>query len=507
MTLWFERPLLLLCLIPLVVLFVWLGRRSRRTQAAIELMPSVLRTALVNSQPWRGGYAARLLWLVLASALVVALSSPKVLMQSEAADWSKATWIVVVDLSAETLAAPQSVKSLQSRVNQLVESKNGAAIGLVALAGSAHWVLPPTQDVTLLKRYLYALDASLMPLPGWDFQAALTLLSKTSTFSDGAPIILITTQQRALQSVQRLSSSGLNAPILTWAWDSDVPAQSIARSAVALVQGERGGTTDLAPVVLVTALVVLLWLGRRQWAQALAASIVILSFGPFTPMTGPAAAADLSQRPDAEAEPSEWLEDTVTLLADTLFTPDQQGYWLQYFGYLELAADRYETPLYRGYALYRSGQFRQAARVLQQVDSMQARFVEGNAWARASDYRKALLAYDKALAIAPEQMEIQHNRDRVLALVEAAFEQGESQMADLGDVNTVEAVDGEWGTEATDDDMALLQTLESSRLLSDPAALARWRAQVEASPARFLASRFKAEWLREQGAQDVHSDP
>jgi Ca-activated chloride channel homolog len=252
---------------------------------------------------------------------------------------------------------------------------------------------------------------------------------------------------------------------------------------------------------------VLLWLGRRQWAQALAASIVILSFGPFTPMTGPAAAADLSQRPDAEAEPSEWLEGTVTLLADALFTPDQQGYWLQYFGYLELAADRYETPAYRGYALYRSGQFRQAARVLQQVDGMQARFAEGNAWARASDYRQALLAYDKALAIAPEQMEIQHNRDRVLALVEAAFEQGESQMADLGDVNTVEAVDGEQGTEATDDEMALLQTLESSRLLSDPAALARWRAQVEASPARFLASRFKAEWLREQGTQDARSDP
>ena len=507
MTLWFERPLLLLCLIPLVVLFVWLGRRSRRTQAAIELMPSVLRAALVNSQPWRGGYAARLLWLVLASALVVALSSPKALWQRESADWSEATWIVVVDLSTETLAASQSVKSLQSRLNQLVEAKNGAAIGLVALAGTAHWVLPPTQDLTLLKRYLYALDASLMPVPGWDLQAALTLLSATPTISDGAPTILVTTQQRALQSARRLSSSGSNAPMLTWAWDSDVSAQTIALSAAALVQGERKGATDLAPVVLVTALVVLLWLGRRQWAKALAASIVILSFGPFTPITLPATAADVSQGPNTQPDRSEWLDDTVTLLADALLTPDQQGYWLQYFGYLELAADRYETPLYRGYALYRSGQFRQAASVFQQIEGLQARFAEGNAWARAADYRQALIAYDQALDLAPEQMEIQHNRDRVLALVEAAFEQGESQMADMGDVNTVEAFDGEQRTEATDDEMALLQTLESSRLLSDPAALARWRAQVEASPARFLASRFKAEWLGEQGAQDVHSDP
>jgi hypothetical protein len=46
-------------------------------------------------------------------------------------------------------------------------------------------------------------------------------------------------------------------------------------------------------------------------------------------------------------------------------------------------------------------------------------------------------------------------------------------------------------------------TLEADRLLSDPEALRRWRAQVEADPRRFLANRFALEArLQEMGLSE-----
>ncbi|WP_040817582.1 hypothetical protein, partial [Aequoribacter fuscus] len=95
---------------------------------------------------------------------------------------------------------------------------------------------------------------------------------------------------------------------------------------------------------------------------------------------------------------------------------------------------------------------------------------------------------------------------QIQSLLELAAEQGESQQADMGDVVTFEteqAQDEE--ASMSDQELVMLETIEADRLLSDPEALKRWRARVESSPQRFLANRFRQEWLEQQG-EDTAND-
>jgi Ca-activated chloride channel family protein len=187
-------------------------------------------------------------------------------------------------------------------------------------------------------------------------------------------------------------------------------------------------------------------------------------------------------------------------------TRDQQGYWLLRWGENLAASQRFESSLGRGLALYRMSRFRQAATELQALDTFEAKFLEGNAWAHSRDYRQALLAYDEALRLEPDHPEVLHNIQQIESLLELAAEQGESQQADMGDVVTFEteqAQDEE--ASMSDQELVMLETIEADRLLSDPEALKRWRARVESSPQRFLANRFRQEWL-EQQRKDTPND-
>jgi len=188
----------------------------------------------------------------------------------------------------------------------------------------------------------------------------------------------------------------------------------------------------------------------------------------------------------------------VSLLLDLWLTRDQQGYWLLRMGENLAASQRFESPLGRALALYRISRFRQAATELQTLNTFDAKFLEGNAWAHSRDYRQALLAYEAALQWVPGHPEVLHNMQQIKALVELAAKQGESQQADLGDLVTFateESQDEE--ADISEQEVVMLETLEADRLLSDPEALKRWRARVEASPQRFLANRFRQEWIKQ----------
>jgi Ca-activated chloride channel family protein len=113
-----------------------------------------------------------------------------------------------------------------------------------------------------------------------------------------------------------------------------------------------------------------------------------------------------------------------TVLASNVWTdlwrtPDQQGQALLDAGDPASAAARFHDPRRRAYADLQSGNYREAAKLLEPYTDAESEYNRGNALAKTGQLQAALAVYDAALKQAPADKDIRHNRD----LVERALRQ------------------------------------------------------------------------------------
>lgn len=492
--LWFVRPWALLGIGP-VVLLTWYWHKAAGPNPA-HTLPKVLAKVLVRRSSLGGGRWPRAILSTLLLCIVVAVADPLLPAADRDKRFFNSTWLIAVDLSEASIGDPQFLRVAQAQIDALLQAKNGAAVGLLAVSGSAHWVLPPTEDIGLLRRYLYSLDGTLMPVQGLQLAPLVKRLGELPIGRDFAPVVLVSSEAgfSALQS-QIGDWEVPEHPLVAMDWSTTSSVQStLARLerlhlSVNKDQGRAIGAWFAAAALLLTFVVY-----RGHWHKAVVASLVL----GWTFLPSPNAEAETDQGVSEQTGNEEEIPPPVSLLLDLWLTRDQQGYWLLRMGENLAASQRFESPLGRALALYRISRFRQAATELQTLNTFDAKFLEGNAWAHSRDYRQALLAYEAALQWVPGHPEVLHNMQQIKALVELAAKQGESQQADLGDLVTFateESQDEE--ADISEQEVVMLETLEADRLLSDPEALKRWRARVEASPQRFLANRFRQEWIKQ----------
>ena len=136
---------------------------------------------------------------------------------------------------------------------------------------------------------------------------------------------------------------------------------------------------------------------------------------------------------------------------DLWLTPDQQG--RRAYEQLEFqdAAETFVDPAWKGIARYRSGQYVEAADSFARMDSAGGFFNRGNAFMRGREYRKAITAYESAVADAPDWVEAQQNLELArytLDYIERAREQGDTgEEAGIGADDTVYDNESQRGTD------------------------------------------------------------
>jgi Ca-activated chloride channel homolog len=109
-------------------------------------------------------------------------------------------------------------------------------------------------------------------------------------------------------------------------------------------------------------------------------------------------------------------------------TPEQRAQQLLDSGHPLEAARIFNDQRRRAYAELEAGQYAEAARELRALGDVNSEYNRGNALAREGDLRSALASYDAALAQAPQDLEVRHNRDLVArALAQQSPASGTSQ--------------------------------------------------------------------------------
>jgi Ca-activated chloride channel family protein len=439
----------------------------------------------------------------------------------------RAALVIALDLSHgmdATDVQPTRLERAKQKLRDLLALREGSRSALVAYAGTAHTVLPLTDDRKILETYLEALGTGLMPVRGKDAPAALglaeSLLAKETVpgtilfMTDGiskAQVPAFLEARRAPRNqlvvlgigtteggpvhegkgfaseggrpvVARLDREGLlelgreTGALVATATLDDRDVRRIQRAIetpVESAKGEDGGAgyRDFgwyaAPFL---AIVAGLWFRRGftlRWAAILACCWL-----------SPAAS-----------------EGADFHFADLWATRDQQGRRHFERGNYKRAAELFRDPIWKGTACYRAGDYACAADAFASVDTPEAWYGLGNAYARQGELKLAVSAYDRALAARPDFADAKANRDLVARRIPRPGPGEQEGQAPAPDQKLDEAkLDGDGARGKRGE-------VEVNRVTDEPINQI-WLRGVQTSPADFLRRKFALQATRSRAAAE-----
>ena len=460
------RPFWLL-LLPLLGWLLWqLWHRERRSGRWQLLLPAAFQAVLLSGGRARNN---RLPWVALGLAWLLALLAllgPSWQRMEQASQKRADPLVVLLELTPAMLAtdaAPSRLEQAKRKLLDLLQARNDAQTAIIVYAGSAHTLVPLSDDLATARNLLEAVKPSIMPEPGR--RADLALAKALALLDHGAQgrgrLLLIGSEMSAEEregARQALGSRGERLAIL-----------GIGSPQGAPIRGEDGSfLKDAAGAILVPRLDST---GLRSFAHELGgqyrtARLDDRDLQALDLLQGPQELRDGVEptQLQAWADQGHWLLLPLLLLAacagrrgwlfclpllllaspqpsyalgwnDLWLRPDQQGQRLLQAEQPKEAASRFRDPQWQGEALYRAGDYAGAAERFAQSDSAIAHYNRGNALAKGNELEAALDAYDQALERDPELQPAHQNKSLVEQLLRQQKEQQQeqSQQQDQGE--------------------------------------------------------------------------
>ena len=493
----FLRPLVLLALLPLAGLW-WLLRR--RTAAEAVPTPHIaphLLAALTIGRSARSRIRAPDLLIGAAMLMTLAAAGPAWRAAPSPFVTETAPLVVALDLSpsmGQTDVAPSRLERAKQKIRDLISLRAGGRVGLVAYAGTAHLVMPLTEDPTVLLPFLEALDPAIMPDAGRSASTADALANRLLAQEEAPGSVLFVTDGidpgdisafpdgAAARAALVVAPDGGGAEVADWARRADVATVPVSIDDGDVRAVERALTSSLARAAAAQ--------GRLQddgWLLALPAGLlVLLWFRRGTTLRWGAMLLALAFLPAAHAR--------ADGLSDWFWTPDQQGRRAYEAHRYPEAAETFADPEWRAAALYRAGKYDEAAETLAPIQTSVAQFDRGTALVRGRKYQEAVAAFETALRLDPGNAAARKNLDltqRIIAyLTEARQDEDQGEQSEPPD-STVSDLTGDEGKP---------KRIDASTQLSEDAA-EEWMRSVETRPADFLKSRFAVEAAQPGPAQ------
>lgn len=519
----FLRPLWLLLLIPAVLLpWLWLRRHDLKRQLNGLIAPHLLEHLLITPVDHQQLRPVYLLAALLALGGVAAAGPT---WQQDIPDFldNRAPLILAVDLSPSMDAddvPPSRLAAAKHKLHDLIQRRAGARTALIAYAGSAHLVLPATEDPELLDTFVQALSTDLMDKAGKDVVGVIEQARKLLDAEKMPGTLLLVTDGAAPEQFQAIPKllSGADLQVLVLAvgvqdggllrdahgqprigndgqplvarFDAqglkqlasaaDAPLGSLtfndddldwielhAQQHFQQVQGDTqqvywkdAGYWLCWPLALIALCCV-----RRGWRVHWLGSLLVALLLSASPDTARAGA-----------------------LADAFFTPDQQGRWAFEHGHFPQAAAHFNDPYWKGLAAYNAADYDAALASFARLNSAPAYFYLGNIYVHRFKFTQAIAAYQQALKKQPDFPQATAN----LALAQALLKDYEDQQ----EAGTPD----EKADKVVEDQTPSAGGKEQQQTTPQAASDQLWLNNLTTSPAQFLKRKFRLQDAARQQA-------
>ncbi|WP_085640047.1 MULTISPECIES: VWA domain-containing protein [unclassified Pseudomonas] len=490
----------------------WLWRRGRDLQRRLrgDIAEHLLTHLLVtpsDRQRWRPVH------LLCALSVLGGVAAAGPTWEQDRPDFleNRAPLIVAVDLSPSMDASdvpPTRLEATKHKLHDLIQRRTGARTALIAYAGSAHLVLPPTDDPALLDTFIQALGTGLIDKPGKDVLAVIGQAKRLldAEKSPGSLLLITDGADRAQFDSLGKALQGSDLQVLVLAVGNE--DGGIIRNTDGQPRADAAGRPAL---------------GRfEQAALEQLASAVDGPLGSLRPDDDDLDWIELHARQhfrSASAEQRDlrwkdagyWLCWPLLLLAlvnvrkgwsvnwmpavlltaavgwpsapaqangltDAFFTRDQQGRWAFEHQHYPQAAALFTDPYWKGIAAYHAADYDLALATFARLDTPEAYFYLGNIHVRRFKFDQAIAAYTLALKRQPQFPEASANLALAIAL------QKDTESADQ---NTPQTPPDEVKFDKTPG-KGQSKPVATQQATSD----ALWLQNLTTSPAKFLRQKF-----------------
>ncbi|MFV9654351.1 VWA domain-containing protein [Pseudomonas sp. NY15366] len=448
------RPLWLLA-VPVLAWLLWrLWHRERQSGRWQLLLPAAFHQALLKGG---SGRSSKLPWLALGIAwllAVLALLGPSWQRVEQSNQKPADPLVILLELTPQMLATdgrPNRLEQTRRKLLDLLEARRDAQTAIIVYAGSAHSLVPLSDDLATSRNLLEALKPSLMPEPGRraDLAVARALqLLDQAQLGQGRLLLISSALDEEERSGIQQALQKRSVPLLVLGVGSREGAP-VAQEDGSFLKDSRGAI--LIPRLDVRSL--------RETAEAHGGRYAAMRLDDedlrrlgLLEGTQTMRAAGEPTLLDSYVDQGYWLLLPLLLLAacagrrgwlfclplllmlppqssqafefnDLWLRPDQQGQRLLQAQRPAEAAQRFVDPQWQGKALFEAEDYSAAAQRFAKGDSAADHYNRGNALAKAGELEAALDAYEHALERQPELAVAQYNK----ALVEEALRQRENQ--------------------------------------------------------------------------------
>ena len=443
------RPLWLL-VVPLLGWLLWkLWHRQKRAGRWQMILPPAFHAALLSGG---NGRESKLPWVALGLAwllAVLALLGPSWQRVEQTSQKPADPLVVLLELTPQMLASdvpPNRLEQARHKLLDLLQARSDAQTAIVVYAGSAHTLVPLSDDLATSRNLLDALKPSIMPQPGQ--RADLALLKALKLLDQGALgqgrvlLMAASLSEQERQGIrQALSGDAPQLLMLGLGSRDGAPVTledgSYLKDDLGAILVSRLDSPDLKQFIGEVG-------GRYRQARLDDSDLKGLGL-----LGGPQGLRNDGQtlRLDTWADQGYWLLLPLLLLAacagrrgwlfclpllllaapqpsyafdlqDLWLRPDQQGRRLLEQQRPAEAARRFQDPQWQGVALYESGNYNAAAERFAEGNDARAHYNRGNALARSGELEAALDAYEQALERQPDLQPALYNKALVQSLLQ-----------------------------------------------------------------------------------------
>jgi Ca-activated chloride channel family protein len=502
---------------------LWMWWRTRRKQGAqaedVRWMAPHLAQALTVAGTARKGLQPIDVITLVMLLLIAAAAGPSWTRAPAPFAAQTAPLVIVLQVSPSmetTDVAPDRLARAKQKALDLLELRAGARTALVAFGGSAHVVVPMSEDPGVMQPYLEGLQPDVMPIEGQNilagFEVAEQLLARETTA--GGVLFLVDDLAAADAAALGTAGGGETSPENAPEEENVASAEAVASLSFLFLLPD-GATAPVGPDGSFSQTVTAdgrdvaaierslasayqraqlsdtaqPWEDRGLWLAWPAACLLLLWFrrGMAVRWAAQLALVLWFVLPSS-AQAEGWR--------DWFLTPDQQGWMAYQRKSYDTAAARFADPYLRGVALYKAGQYEAAAQEMARLESADAAFVEGMAQLKSRGYRDGVRAFERALQIDPEHAGAQQNlpiAKQIVAYVESTRAQSDTgEDTGIGAADVVFANESGQGAE-TQIDASEAEAAEG-QLSAD-----QWMRTVDTRTEDFLRQRFGLEAAQGSG--------
>ncbi|MBH3427296.1 vWA domain-containing protein [Pseudomonas alkylphenolica] len=450
------RPAWLIVL-PLLAWLLWkLWHRQKRAGRWQMILPPSFHAVLLGGG---NGRDSKLPWIALGLAwllTVLALVGPSWQRLEETRQRPADPLVILLELTPQMLAedaAPTRLEQARRKVLDLLEHRRDSQTAIIVYAGSAHTLVPLSDDLATSRNLLEALTPSIMPQAGQRADLAvrkgLALLAQAGL---GQGRLLLIGSSLSPQEREGIKQAlGRQGPGLLMLGVGSAEGAPVKQANGEFLKDDQGGilmprldSASLKAFVSSTG-------GRYRNAR-----IDDLDLRGLRLFDNPRSLREDGQalQLDSWADQGYWLLLPLLLLAacagrrgwlfclplllalpqpvyafefnDLWLRPDQQGQRLLEQQRPNQAAEHFQHRQWKGVALYQAGDYDGAARLFAQGSSAADHYNRGNALARSGELEAAIDAYEQALELQPELQVALANK----ALVEQVLQQRQAEQAE-----------------------------------------------------------------------------